>query len=305
MKEYSRASFYGGLDKVSRVVAGKIEGSTLDRLTGQKFDGLDPKVKDFIAAKSAEFIVQLGRGHGLPSSEARASLRHYFNRLANGKRALFSEFAPLVLQDFKINALSKVPKGPGLVVINHPSGPLGGSWYTFALNRVVVFGGGLEPRWLNKAYSQNPLIDKVSVFRQVRERMPHIAQVSTGNIILDRSMHRAISGARGCIGAGGAVVLSCQGRESSRLDRIHLGVGRLAAAVVAKQNFPIYPCGVWQDGRNLNINFGKAVNVNRLLPVGGSSDLDKKACWQISDGIGVEIAKLLPVARRGFYDNYL
>lgn len=305
MKEYSRSPLTRGLDEVSQTVAGKLEGSILDELVGRRFEDLDPKIRDWIAVRSSEFYFQFGRGHGLPSSEARRAFRLYMQHWYEGKRSLFSEWAPSILRDFKMKVVSAdVPKEAGIYVVNHPTGPLCGAWYSFVFNNTVVNrGNGFEPRWLHKEYSENPLLSKVSLLRSVRERQAQLSSTSMNTILFNQSMHKALSEARNYIKEGGVVAFSCQSEESDSLGQIHGGVGRLVAAIRHKDDFPIYPVGVWQDGRDLNIKFGMPVAFGNFHSRGEDNSGDKQNGGQISDQLGTEIAKLLPPERRGFYFN--
>ena len=299
MKERG-VSLGSAVETVNGKIATKIGGSAADYAISRAIANIDERVRDRLIAASFGYILQFGRGNGLKTARAKSAFRKWTDCWYTGKPGPFAEYVAGVLDGFNRKHLNieSLQDGPGLLLVNHPDGPLQGNWFTFALDEAVVqrFGDFRSaPRWFHKKHSDNPFLENTSL-KIIRHRYSELLSRTCNTFLIDRNLQnnrKVIEEARKYLGSGEKVVLCYEGQKARVLTRARSGIGFLIRAVTRGADVPVYPVGAWAHGDNLNLAFGQPVDLS-----------NNQKNRQLAHYLVGQIACLLPEDRRGYYRRY-
>lgn len=282
---------------VETKIADKIADTVFDKTAKQLILSVDEKIRDRVIAWSFGFLLQFGRGHELKTSRAKGWFKAWTDCWYQGEEGPFALYAPGVLEGFRRHHINVdvVKPGPGVFLANHPDGPLQGNWYPFGLDEAIVNQlGGLEfkPRWFHKEFSDDPILNRTSI-RIVRDRYSQLLARTCNTLLFGRDHQKntkMIEEAREHLAKNGLLALCYEGQGSKELTRARSGIGGLLKTVCREMQVPIYPVGAWADGDHLNLAFSEPFSLN-----------DNSTGREIIHFGAVQIARLLPEERRGYY----
>lgn len=252
---------------------------------------------------------QLGLTNVLKTPHAQRSAQKWFRQLRNGERATFAENADDMLDgfNFKVEGEENIEEGASIYVGNHPKGPMFGTWYGFAINRAVVgkLGKEAEPRPFLKEYSESYLLGETPL-RHLRDRACQLIANGTNSLLIrkDRATFGELFGeAQRHLANDGKLFMSFEEQNGDKLTRSKPGVGLFLRIVSENGKYPIVPVGFWKDGDDLNVNFGKPVDVKKYLASLPADIADKTRSQRMIDHIATGVAGLVPPKHRGVYAN--
>ena len=272
------------------------------RAAEKAFLSIPQNVRDYSTVRITEYYLQSGLGHGFRTNKGRYWGHKIMTYWYEGKPTPLSKFAEGLFDGFTFNfeGLGKLPDtGVEILVVNQPNtGPLRGNWFKFLVNYAVAERrgqkGNYEARWVQKELSDHPLyqVNPLGVQRARLSRMINKScnTIIVGSTLSDRENLKAVLAMRKQLKDGGVLVICPEGRDNKALSRGKEEAGELIG-MLAKRGTTVRPAGAWNQGTNLNVNFGDPLSINT-------------ACGQeLADLAMVNIARLIPKEVRGVYEK--
>lgn len=305
MKELSQA-----VEGVFRSIGEKIESHTpVYGMLDKWFLSLDESTKNKLATELWYYSNQLGVGNGLKTQVGKQSIRRWFRVIRSGEKARFAEYSEAILDGFNFvkDGQENLDPDPGIFVSNHPSGPFQGTWYPYVIDNTVNQKLGLEkvPRWFLKEYSESYVFGETPL-RHIKERTSQMMAQSNDMLLIQRDRSTfppLLTQAKSHLESGGNLAICFEEHNNTKLTRSRPGVGLFLRTVTENGVFPIRPVGCWKNGDDLNVNFGKPVDIGEYLAGLPADITDKERSQRVIDHIAVGVARLIPEKHRGIYAN--
>jgi len=267
------------------------------------FLAIPEQLRDYLTVKFATYYLDFGPSHMVKTGRARYWGHQMLMRWYRGKPTPLSEWAPKLLDGCKLKVQGTENFGEGgiIIVINQPNeGILRGNWFKFLLNYAVAEAkgrqGNFEARWVQRADSNNPIIQKTPLSIQKRRLSQMIAK-SCGTILIDsradsgRANLRSLFEMKRHLQDGGVLVICPEGQDHKVLGRGKREAGELLLFLRGKTGAPICPAAAWNQGDTLNLRFGEVIKMGTFFGDG----------QKMADLAMVKIAELLPEEKRGAY----
>jgi hypothetical protein len=265
----------------------------LDRAIPQNF-------RDWVMIQIATIYLD-SPGHRVGTPHARYWGHQMLMRWFRGEPTPLSQWAPRLLEgcQIKVTGQENLPDGGTIAVINQPNtGILHGNWFKFLFNDSAKKQRNLEAKWVQRADSNHPLIERIPLLAYQKRRLSRMIAQSCGTILINptatssRENLAAVLEMKRHLQNGGILVICPEGKDGQTLAQGKKEAGELILLLAKKTQALILPAGAWSEGSDLYLNFGETIDV------GG---LDKVTGQQMADLAMTKIATLLPEDRRGVY----
>src|SRR3989344_8603402 len=250
--------------------------------------------RDWATVRVAEYFLQFGPNHGFKTPKGRWWGRKIMDDWYHGGTTPLSEFARGLFDGFNFNfeGLENLPRETAeILVVNQPNtGPLRGNWFKFLVNYAVAESrgrlGNYEACWVQGEISDSPVFRNTPIGIQKR-RLSRMINKSCNTILVGSSQKDSknpIIEMRRHLRDSGVLVICPEGKDSAVLLRGKKEVGELLLYLLQRTNIPIRPAAAWCGGTNLNLQFGKRIDLSSVDVNGGQ---------KVADLAMIEIARLL------------